>query len=82
MSLAGRVVWLTAGPATIHRRLEADRTTASRRPNLTVGGLPEIKELLRAREPLYRACAALAVDTEHQSPEQVAAAIRKSLNLG
>lgn len=82
MSRAGRVVWLTAGPATIHRRLEADRTTASRRPNLTVGGLPEIKELLRAREPLYRACAELTVDTEHQAPEQVAAAIRKSLNLG
>src|SRR6266446_280163 len=39
----GTVVWLTAEPETIARRLAADAATASRRPNLTtVGGLEEI----------------------------------------
>jgi shikimate kinase len=79
---AGRVVWLGADPLTIRRRLEADRTTAERRPALTVGGLAEIKELLRAREPLYRAVADLTVDTSGRTPEEVAADIHKSLNLG
>ncbi len=79
---AGRVVWLTADPHVIRKRLEADRTTAARRPVLTVGGLAEIKELLRAREPLYRAVAEITVDTTGLSPEDVADAIHKSLNLG
>jgi shikimate kinase len=79
---AGRVVWLTADPRTIRRRLERDRTSAERRPVLTVGGLAEIKELLRAREPLYRAVAHLSVDTSGRSPEEVAEDVHKSLNLG
>jgi shikimate kinase len=82
LKAAGRVVWLTADAATIRRRLEKDRTTAERRPVLTVGGLAEIKELLRAREPLYRAVADLTVDTAGRPPEEIAAAIHKSLNLG
>ncbi len=75
MRRAGRVVWLTADPPTILRRIEADRTTAARRPALTVGGLAEIKELLRAREPLYRSCADATVDTAHRSPEAIADAV-------
>jgi shikimate kinase len=76
---AGRVVWLTADARTIRRRLENDRTTAERRPVLTVGGLAEIKELLRAREPLYRAVAHFSVDTAGRAPEEVAAAIVEEL---
>ena len=49
LKAAGRVVWLTADARTIRHRLEKDRTTGERRPVLTVGGLAEIKELLRAR---------------------------------
>jgi shikimate kinase len=79
---AGHVVWLTADAPVIRRRLEADRSTAARRPVLTVGGLAEIKELLRAREPLYRAVAHLTIDTTGLTPEDVADAIHKSLNLG
>jgi len=37
-----------------------------------VGGLREIEELLRAREPLYRACADCIVETTNRSPEEVA----------
>jgi shikimate kinase len=72
---AGRVVWLTADPPTLWRRLQQDVTTAERRPTLTVGGLAEIEELLRAREPFYRECAHLVVDTAGRSAEDVAAAI-------
>jgi shikimate kinase len=69
---AGRVVWLTADADTIWTRLKADAATAERRPALTVGGLAEVKELLRVREPLYRACADWTVDTVGRTPTQVA----------
>jgi shikimate kinase len=82
LKAAGRVVWLKANPQTIRRRLENDRTTAERRPVLTVGGLAEIKELLRAREPLYRAVADLIIETTGRPPEEVAALIHQSLNQG
>ncbi len=72
---AGRVVWLTADATTISRRLRQDPTTAERRPALTVGGLAEVEELLRVREPLYRASANLIVDTVGRTPEEVAEAI-------
>jgi len=82
LQAAGRVVWLTAGAHEIRERLAHDRTTGERRPVLTVGGLAEIKELLRAREPLYRAVADFTVDTSGRTPEEVAGAIHESLNLG
>src|SRR5262249_31349650 len=66
---AGRVVWLTADVDTICRRLHADGGTPDRRPALTVGGRAEVEELLRVREPLYRACADFAVDTAGRSPD-------------
>jgi shikimate kinase len=69
---AGRVVWLTADADTIWQRLQADASTRDRRPTLTVGGLAEIQELLRVREPLYRACADIIVETASRSPEDVA----------
>jgi shikimate kinase len=72
---AGRVVWLTADAATIWARLQGDPATAERRPALTVGGLAEVEELLRVREPLYRACADLIVDTAERSPEEIVAHI-------
>jgi shikimate kinase len=82
LKAAGRVVCLTADARTIRRRMENDRTTGERRPVLTVGGLAEIKELLRAREPLYRTVADFSVDTTGRAPEEVANAIHKSLNQG
>jgi shikimate kinase len=72
---AGRVVWLTADAQTLWQRLQADDTTAERRPALTVGGLEEIEELLKRREPWYRACADDVVDTVGRSPEEVAALV-------
>lgn len=76
----GKVVWLTADPETIHRRLAADHTTADRRPSLTsLDGLDEIRELLAQREPLYRQCADLVVDAQSATPEQIAERISAEL---
>ena len=72
---AGRVVWLTADAATLWQRIQEDSVTAQRRPNLSGGGLVEVVEMLRVREPLYRECAHLTVPTDSRSPEEVAADI-------
>lgn len=69
---AGTVVWLTAEATTLWQRINGDATTAERRPNLSQGGLVEVVELLRVREPLYRECAHLTVSSEGRSPEEVA----------
>jgi shikimate kinase len=68
---AGCVVWLDADATTLWQRMREDATTAERRPNLTVGGLAEVEQLLRAREPFYRECAALRIDTTGRTPEAV-----------
>lgn len=62
---AGPVVWLTASVQTIASRILQDASTIARRPNLTArGGVAEIREVLAAREPLYRECATIVVNTE------------------
>lgn len=76
----GFVVWLTAPSALIASRIADDPTTAERRPNLTVGGTVEIEELLRQREPLYRACADLEIDTDGRSPEMLVERILSQWN--
>ena len=76
IAAAGTVVWLTASPATIHQRLHADDTTAERRPNLTsLGGLDEIELVLQTREPIYRECADMSIDTDANTLDEVAANI-------
>jgi shikimate kinase len=75
----GTVVWLTADGATIDERLRLDPTTCDRRPALSMGGLPEIEAALKAREPLYRACAHLTVSTVGLSPDEVASALFQML---
>jgi shikimate kinase len=72
---AGFVVWLTADAQTLWNRLQADASSKERRPALTTGGLAEIVELLQAREPYYRDCANLVVDTVGLVPEEIVATI-------
>lgn len=73
MKRAGFVVWLVAAPETIRQRIDADPGTASRRPPLTGhDAITEIRTLLAEREPLYRACADLVVDTDRDEPGQIA----------
>jgi len=75
LKAAGFVAWLQAPPEVVWERLQADPTTAARRPALTTGGFAEVADLMGVREPLYRAVAAAAVDAAGRSPEAVAAAI-------
>jgi shikimate kinase len=63
MKAAGPVVWLQASVAELAARIDSDPATAGRRPNLAGGGLDEISRLLAEREPLYRECASLVIDT-------------------
>ncbi len=73
---AALVVWLRAEPETLLARIATDSTTADRRPNLTAQGGPgEVQQLLKRREPLYRQCAELVVETDGKSPEVIAGEI-------
>jgi shikimate kinase len=73
---SGFTVWLQASPEAAFARLQADPTTASRRPNLTsTGGIEEIRNLMAARESLYRQAADFTLDTALLSPEAAVDAI-------
>ena len=78
----GAVAWLKASIDAIVRRLSRDASSAQRRPNLTkAGGRTEIEQLLAQREPFYRACATLDVDTQDKTPAEVADEIVAKLGL-
>jgi shikimate kinase len=69
----GFVVWLTADPAVLAARLEADQSSGPGRPALTASGtLGEVAAVLRVRTPLYRAVADAAVATDGRTPAEVA----------
>lgn len=82
MRRAGPVVWLRADVETLQARMEGDRTTADRRPALTsTGGLQEIERLLAEREPLYRECASLTLETGGRSVAEVVEDILQQTGL-
>ncbi len=67
------VIWLQATPEVLLARINADAATATRRPKLTtLGDAEEIARLMAEREPWYRGCAQCAVNTQDQTPDQVA----------
>lgn len=77
---AGPVVWLKASAETIASRILHDKTTKARRPNLTAtGGIDEIRTLLAQREPLYRECATITINTEGLSLDEVVARVLSQL---
>jgi shikimate kinase len=83
IAVQGSIVWLVASPETLLRRVDADRATPKRRPNLSAaGGITEITATLDARKAVYGSCAHLTVDTEEKTPPQVADAILQQLDLG
>lgn len=68
----GSVVWLQGSPAALLERIQADQTTAERRPRLSQhGDYDEVVEVLAAREPIYRQLADLIVDTDQRSPDEL-----------
>lgn len=82
MRSAGTVVWLTADAETIWKRLQADPSTAERRPSLLEGGFAEVEAVLKMREPVYRACADLAISTAGPTAEEVARRIAHEFSRG
>jgi shikimate kinase len=74
------VVWLKASVDVLTDRILADPTTAGRRPNLTNhGGRNEIEQVLAQREPIYRGCATLEVDTDSKGPAEIADEILQAI---
>jgi shikimate kinase len=75
----GAVVWLTADVDTLWARLQSDHSTLERRPQLTAGpgagGREEIEQVLRHREPHYRACAHHSIITAGRDPADLATEI-------
>ncbi|MFL5340844.1 MAG: shikimate kinase [Gemmataceae bacterium] len=71
----GRVVWLTADTATLWQRLQQDPATAGQRPNLGGGGLVELEETARRREPLYQSVADWIIPVAGRSPDEITLAI-------
>jgi len=73
---SGRVIWLTATPETILRRITSDATSKTMRPNLT--SLPmyeEIVTVLENRKPLYAEAAHEIIDTESRTIEEIVAEV-------
>jgi shikimate kinase len=80
MSAAGPVVWLQADAGILYDRICSDPKTAARRPSLSAGGgRLEIETLLAQREPLYRECATLIVDTGPLGVDEVVEVVLRSL---
>jgi shikimate kinase len=68
----GLVIWLTADPATLGRRLRQDQGSEASRPSLT-GADPEaeLARVLAEREPLYRAAAHVTLDVAELSVSKI-----------
>ncbi len=82
MKAAGPVVWLHASIDALAKRLSRARSAGENRPSLT--GRPiaeEVAEVMATREPLYRECATIVVDSEREWPEQVARRIARQIDL-
>jgi len=72
------VVWLKASPDIIVKRIK----DAMHRPSLTGKTfIDEVPEVLARREPLYRSIARIEIDTESQTPDQLAEMIIQKLKL-
>jgi len=80
---AGAIVWLTASSMTLRRRIAADPTSRSGRPDLTPGGGPaDVGRLLRARRRRYRQIADHRLDTTGIEPSTAADRIVMWLRRG
>jgi len=79
----GTVVWLTASPEELWRRISNDPASRVSRPDLTAaGGLEEVRRVLEARTPLYRAASDLQIDTAGRTSSQVAELILSLIRGG
>ena len=74
------VVWLTARPEELNRRIQADASNVDARPPLTERcAIDETRELLAQRTPSYEYAADMRIDTMDKTPEAVAAQIAERM---
>lgn len=74
------VVWLTASPDAIAKRMTADPETLARRPSLTGQGVvEEVAAVLAVREPHYREAAHLIMATDNRTPDEIATDIERAI---
>ena len=67
------VIWLDAAADVVRARLAADPMTAVRRPGLSgADPLAEVADTLAARQPHYRACADMRLDTGAEPAGRIA----------
>jgi shikimate kinase len=70
---AGHVVWLTATPETIFRRIRGDSASETMRPNLTsLPPMEEISTLLEKRNTLYAETAHEIIETDFRNTKEIA----------
>jgi shikimate kinase len=69
------VVWLSAEPAILWQRIQADHASVSTRPNLAGGGLAEVEQVVAARQPLYASVATHRIETTDLRPDEVLTAV-------
>ncbi len=68
----GRLVWLTAPPEVIWRRILGDFRRLETRPKVDLAaGLQQVREVLRDRNPLYERAADATVDTAERTINSV-----------
>jgi len=72
----GTVVYLTAKPETIFQRMSKKGLPAYLRDDPTVENL---KRHFDKRDPIYRSIADIILDTENQTPEEIAASLYETL---
>ena len=75
----GKVIWLQASPDALWRRIQADEASIDSRPNLTVGGIEEIKTILEARTPVYEGAADAKLDVTYLDPDRAVEYLTKML---
>ncbi len=81
MKETGLVVWLTAAPETICKRLACDEKTSDQRPALTDQGvLEEVASVLNLRTPLYKDAADIIVSTDNNKVNMVCEMIIENMN--
>lgn len=73
IGMTGRCVWLDADHQTLASRIQADDTSAVRRPSLTeLDPGEEIRRLAAERQPLYKQVSDLRVETTGKSVTEIA----------
>jgi len=80
MKSAGAVVWLQASVDNLVQRIQADDSTADRRPSLTGQSVAdEVESVLRSRHDLYADAATMTIHTDGMTLNEVADQIVQQL---